>query len=238
MTSMTLNQQKFYASIPESWKAPLENVCQTKEIDNLVKFLKDRETAGAIIYPPKEKIFASLKATSFDNTKIVIVGQDPYHGAGQANGLCFSVQEGIPFPPSLKNIFKELHNDLKIPIPKSGNLMGWAKQGVILLNSILTVEDGKPASHAGHGWELFTDVIIEKLIKRQEILVLLLWGAYAQKKIQNLHMHFDSKRHLILKAKDTSPLSAHSGFFNQHHFSKTNEFLKEHNVKEIDWANL
>ncbi len=238
MTSMTLNQQKFYASIPKSWQTPLENVCKTSDIDDLVTFLKSRESQGAIIYPPKEKIFAALKATSFHDAKVVIVGQDPYHGPGQANGLCFSVADGIPFPPSLKNIFKELNNDLKIPIPKTGNLTAWAKQGVLLLNSILTVEDEKPASHAGHGWELFTDIIIEKLIQREEVLVLLLWGAYAQKKIQNLHMHFDKQRHLILTAAHPSPLSAYNGFFNQHHFSKTNDFLKKHNVKEINWGDL
>ncbi len=234
---MTSRQQQFFNSLPDSWKAPLENVCIRPEIDALVKFLKEREASGARIYPAKKNIFASLRETPFNKVSVVIVGQDPYHGTGQAHGLSFSVPAEIAIPPSLRNIFKELHNDIGMPIPTKGTLTGWAKQGVLLLNAILTVEEGKPASHANHGWEIFTDAIIERLIKRNHPLVLILWGAYAQKKIQNLHMHFDSSKILVLKAAHPSPLSI-TGFLGCRHFSKANDFLKKHHLPQINWSDL
>lgn len=234
---MTERQQKLFDALPTSWKKPLEEVCRRPEIDALVQFLQERETAGATIYPAKANIFAALKATPFDKVSVVIVGQDPYHGAGQAHGLSFSVPAGVPIPPSLRNIFKELHTDIGMKIPTQGNLMGWAKQGVLLLNAILTVEEGKPASHAGKGWEIFTDAIIEQLIKRNHPTVFLLWGAYAQKKVAHLHMHVDPERHLILKSAHPSPLSV-TGFLGCRHFSKANDFLKKHNLPEIHWEQL
>ena len=234
---MTPRQQQFFASLPASWKKPLENVCSKPEIDTLLHYLQAREAAGATMYPAKQNIFAALKATPFDKVSVVIVGQDPYHGEGQAHGLSFSVPAGIPVPPSLRNIFKELHKDIGMAVPKNGTLTGWAQQGVLLLNAILTVEEGKPASHAGKGWELFTDAIIEQLLKRPHPTVFMLWGAYAQKKVQHLHIQIDPARHLILKATHPSPLSV-TGFLGCRHFSQANAFLKKHNLPEINWAQL
>lgn len=237
MNSMTIRQQQFYNALPSSWKAPLEQVCKRPEMDALVRFLQEREAAGAVIYPEKQHIFAALKETPFDKVSVVIVGQDPYHGPGQAHGLSFSVPPGKAQPPSLKNIFKELHHDTGMPIPKNGTLIGWAHQGVLLLNALLTVEDGKPASHAGRGWEIFTDAIIEAIIKRKRPTVYMLWGAYAQKKVEHLHLHIDPARDLILKAAHPSPLSVR-GFLDCKHFSQANAFLKKHGVPEINWAQL
>lgn len=235
MEIMTPRQQKLYNSLPPSWQQPLANVCARPEVDSLIQFLQEREAAGATIYPAKQNIFAALKATPFDKVSVVIVGQDPYHGPGQAHGLCFSVPEGIPQPPSLKNIFKELKTDINMTTPAQGTLTGWAQQGVLLLNAILTVEESKPAAHANKGWELFTDAIIEKLLQRQQPLVLMLWGAYAQKKVQNLHAHIDPTRHLILKAAHPSPLSV-TKFLGCKHFSQANTFLKKQHLPEINWA--
>lgn len=235
MTAATSRQKQFFAALPDSWKKPLENVCNRPEIDALLQYLQTREAAGAKIYPEKQNIFAALRATPFNKVNVVIVGQDPYHGPGQAHGLSFSVPPGVILPPSLRNIFKELHNDIGIAVPKNGTLTSWAKQGVLLLNAILTVEEGKPASHAQHGWELFTDTIIEQLIKRKHPIVLMLWGAYAQKKVQHLHVHIDPAIHLILKSAHPSPLSV-TGFLGCRHFSKANAFLKKHNLPEINWA--
>lgn len=234
---MTPRQQQFFDALPHSWQKPLEEVCASPEIEKLLQFLQEREAAGAKIYPAKKNIFAALRAVPFQDVSVVIVGQDPYHGPGQAHGLCFSVPPGVPVPPSLHNIFKELHNDIGMKIPTQGTLTGWAKQGVLLLNSILTVEEGKPASHANHGWEFFTDAILEQLLKRKHPLVLLLWGAYAQKKVRNLHAYIDPARHLILQAAHPSPFSV-TGFLGCRHFSKTNEFLKKHHVPEIKWDDL
>lgn len=234
---MTLKQQQFFNSLPPSWQQPLQEVCQRPEIDALITFLQEREKAGATIYPAKQNIFAALKATPFDQVKVVVVGQDPYHGPGQAHGLSFSVPPNVAIPPSLRNIFKELHADIGMQIPKQGTLTGWAQQGILLLNAILTVEENKPASHANRGWELFTDTIIEQLIKRNTPLVLLLWGAYAQKKVAHLHMHINPKNHLILKAGHPSPLSV-TLFLGCKHFSKTNAFLREHGLSEIQWEAL
>ena len=234
MKAMTERQQKFFNALPPSWKKPLEAVCHNPIIDSLSRFLKEREDAGATIYPAKHNIFTALKETPFDKVSVVIVGQDPYHGVGQAHGLSFSVKPGIQVPPSLRNIYKELHTDIGIPIPKNGTLTPWAKQGVLLLNAILTVEEAKPASHAGKGWEIFTDAIIEQLLKREHPLVLLLWGSYAQKKVHHLHLPLNPLKHLILKSAHPSPLSI-TGFLGNHHFSKANAFLKEHGLPEIDW---
>lgn len=237
MKAMTARQKRFFNALPSSWQKPLEEVCHRPEIDELVQFLQERQKAGATIYPAKQNIFAALRETPFDKVSVVIVGQDPYHGPGQAHGLSFSVPEGVPFPPSLRNIFKELNKDIGMPIPKNGTLTGWAKQGVLLLNAILTVEEGKPASHANHGWELFTDAILEQILKRKHPTVLMLWGSYAQKKVQHLHVHIDPNRDLILKSAHPSPLSA-TGFFGHHHFSKANAFLKKHHLPEIRWEEL
>ncbi len=233
--SMTPRQQKFFAALPTSWKKPLQDICRRPEIDALVHFLQEREAAGAIIYPPKHNIFAALRTTSFDDVRVVIVGQDPYHGPGQAHGLSFSVQPGVAQPPSLRNIFKELQSDLGTPMPHTGTLTPWAQQGVLLLNAILTVEASSPASHAGKGWELFTDAIISALINRKQPTVFMLWGSYAQKKITHLGLHIDPSCHLILKAAHPSPFSV-TGFLGCHHFSKANAFLKAHNLPEIDWT--
>lgn len=232
---MTAQQKKIFNALPNSWKKPLQEVCATDEIDFLVHYLQEREAAGAKIYPQKHNIFAALKAIDFNNVSVVIVGQDPYHGPGQAHGLSFSVPQECALPPSLRNIFKELHSDIGMIIPTNGTLVGWALQGVLLLNSILTVEEGKPASHARKGWEFFTDAIIEQLLKRKHPTVLMLWGAYAQKKIQQLNMHLDQSKHLVLKASHPSPFSV-DGFLGCRHFSQANTFLKEHHLPEINWA--
>lgn len=237
METMTSRQQKFFAALPDSWKEPLREVCSDPRIDSLIQFLKEREAFGAIIFPEKQNILSALKATNFSDVKVIIVGQDPYHGQGQAHGLSFSVPLGIKPPPSLRNIFKELHNDIGMPTPKHGNLSGWSKQGVLLLNAILTVEESNPASHANKGWEIFTDAIIEQLLKRKQPLVLMLWGAYAQKKVLNLSNYIDPSIHLILKAGHPSPLSV-TKFLGCKHFSKANAFLREHNLSEINWAGL
>jgi uracil-DNA glycosylase len=244
---MTPRQQKFFAALPASWKEPLQSICERPEIDALVQFLQERETAGAIIYPQKQNIFAALRAAPFDKVSVVIVGQDPYHGAGQAHGLSFSVPPHVAQPPSLRNIFKELQSDLGIPMPHTGTLTHWADQGVLLLNALLTVEENSPASHAGKGWELFTDAVIAALVKRTHPTVFMLWGAYAQKKVAHLSRHpelvegdsdlslyIDPSRHLILKAAHPSPFSV-TGFLGCRHFSQANKFLKTHNQPEIDW---
>lgn len=231
---MTFRQQQFFAALPTSWKKPLEAISRRIEIDSLIEFLQQREALGAIIYPQKQDIFAALRTTPFDQVNVVIVGQDPYHGPGQAHGLSFSVLPGITQPPSLQNIFKELHNDIGIPKPHTGTLTNWAQQGVLLLNAILSVEKGSPASHAGKGWELFTDAIIEALMSRNHPTVFMLWGAYAQKKLANLHLHINPAKHLILKAAHPSPYSV-KGFLGCRHFSQANKFLKQHNLPEINW---
>ena len=192
----------------------------------LREFLKS-EYATKTIYPDMNDIFNALKLTSFEDTKVVIIGQDPYHGEGQAHGLCFSVKKGVTPPPSLKNIFKELNADIGKPIPKDGELTEWAKQGVLLLNNVLTVREGQPASHKGMGWEIFTDRIISELNKKQTPVVFLLWGAHAQKKAEII----TNPIHYKLKAVHPSPLSASRGFFGCKHFSETNKILRKENLK-------
>ena len=196
----------------------------------LREFLKS-EYAAKTVYPDMNDIFNALKPTSFEDTKVVIIGQDPYHGEGQAHGLCFSVKKGVTPPPSLKNIFKELNADIGKPIPKDGELTEWAKQGVLLLNNVLTVREGQPASHKGMGWEIFTDRIISELNKKQTPVVFLLWGSHAQKKAEII----TNPIHYKLKAVHPSPLSASRGFFGCKHFSETNKILRKENLKEIEW---
>lgn len=217
-------------TIDESWKEILSQEFQSDYFTSLKKFLVE-ERKKYIIYPPASRIFASFNYIPFNKVKVVALGQDPYHGQGQANGLCFSVSDGIPQPPSLQNIFKELNSDLGMPIPKTGNLEPWAKQGVLLLNATLTVRANQPGSHQKHGWEEFTDAAIRVLSKKRNGLVFLLWGKFAQAKESLI----DTSKHHVLKAPHPSPFSVHTGFFGCKHFSKTNELLKKEGLKEIDW---
>ena len=214
-----------------SWKARVGDYLLREDMRRLSAFLRERKAAGARIYPPGPSIFAALDATPFDQAKVVVLGQDPYHGPGQAHGLCFSVQPGTPVPPSLQNIYKELQRDLGIAPPDHGCLLPWARQGVLLLNAVLTVEDGRPGSHAGQGWEGFTDHVVETLAREREGLVFLLWGSYAQKKGAVI----DPRRHRVLRAPHPSPLSAHRGFLGCGHFSAANEYLARRGVAPVDW---
>ena len=198
------------------------------ELDN---FLETRKAAGATIFPKQQDIFRSLELTDFDDVKVVILGQDPYHGPNQAHGLSFSVQEGIKQPPSLKNIYKELNTDLGFDIPTTGFLEPWAKQGVLMLNAVLTVEQADPNSHANKGWETFTDKIISTISEQKENVVFILWGAYAQKKESLI----DSDKHKIIKSAHPSPFSARNGFFDSKPFSKTNDYLESTSQKAINW---
>jgi uracil-DNA glycosylase len=215
-----------------SWKAHVGDYLQRDDMQALSAFLRQRSAAGARIYPPGPRIFGALDATPFDAVKVVILGQDPYHGPGQAHGLCFSVLPGTPVPPSLDNILKELQRDLGVARPDHGCLLPWAQQGVLLLNAVLTVEDGRAGAHAGKGWEGFTDHIVEALGRERENLVFLLWGSYAQAKGKVI----DPQRHRVLKAPHPSPLSAHRGFIGCGHFSATNQYLARHGQGPIDWV--
>ncbi|HSC09517.1 MAG TPA: uracil-DNA glycosylase [Rhodanobacteraceae bacterium] len=215
-----------------SWKARVGDYLNRPEMQRLSEFLRAELRAGKTIYPPPRCIFAALDATPFDQVKVVILGQDPYHGPGQAHGLCFSVLPGVPQPPSLVNIFREISRDLGIARPDHGCLIPWARQGVLLLNSVLTVERGLAGSHQGKGWEGFTDNIIDHLNREREGLAFLLWGSYAQAKGALI----DTRRHRVLKAPHPSPLSAHRGFIGCGHFSKANQWLSEHSQAEIDWS--
>ena len=197
----------------------------------LREFLLSRKRSGAVIYPPGTKIFNALDSTPFERVKVVILGQDPYHGPGQAHGLCFSVRLGVPTPPSLINIFREIETDLEIQAPDHGNLQAWARQGVLLLNAVLTVEKGRAGAHQGKGWERFTDQVVRILNAEREGLVFLLWGSYALKKGAVI----DRERHLVLSAPHPSPLSAHRGFFGCRHFSSANRYLEERGQAPIHW---
>lgn len=214
-----------------TWANVLAEEKNKEYFQNILQFIKNERLAGKKIYPPQKDIFNAIKFTSFDKVKVVIIGQDPYHGPGQAHGLSFSVPSGIEPPPSLKNIFQELKNDLGIVTPTHGCLEKWAEQGVLLLNAVLTVEAGKPQSHANIGWQTFTDKVIESLNMHPKNIVFLLWGSSAQNKINLI----DTKKHYILKAPHPSPLSAHRGFLGCKHFSKTNELLKKMDREEINW---
>lgn len=217
--------------IEPSWKAQLGEEFRKPYFADLKKFLKEEKRNGAVIYPPGPLIFNAFNKTPFDAVKVVILGQDPYHGPGQAHGLCFSVQPGVKPPPSLVNIFKELHKDVDFPIPAHGNLEKWAEQGVLLLNAGLTVRAGQPASHQGKGWETFTNAAVKRLNDEKEGLVFLLWGRPAQEKGSII----DPKRHHVLKAAHPSPFSADRGFFGTRHFSKTNAILVQSGRSPIDW---
>jgi len=217
--------------IESSWKEVLDEEFQKPYFQQIKQFLVQEKKDGNAVYPPGPLIFNAFNLTSFDEVKVVILGQDPYHGRGQAHGLCFSVPDGIPQPPSLVNIFKELHDDLGIPIPRSGNLEKWAGQGVFLLNAFLTVQAGKPASHSKIGWQDFTNSVIHKLSEHRTGLVFLLWGKFAQDK----EVLIDTSRHHVLKAAHPSPYSV-SGFFGCKHFSKTNEILQHEGYNPVDWS--
>ncbi|MHB8446637.1 MAG: uracil-DNA glycosylase [Rudaea sp.] len=214
-----------------SWKTRVGDYLDRPDMLALSEFLRAELRAGKAIYPPPRRIFAALDASPFEAVKVVILGQDPYHGPGQAHGLCFSVLPGVPIPPSLENIFKEIEHDLAILRPDHGCLIPWARQGVLLLNAVLTVERGLAGSHQGKGWEGFTDACVDALNREREGLVFLLWGSYAQAKGKLIN----TRRHLVLKAPHPSPLSAHRGFIGCGHFSKANAWLREHALDEIEW---
>lgn len=214
------------------WHDALSPFYTSRSYTNLVGFLAAQRDAGKIIFPPQDKIFTAFKRTRPQDVRVVILGQDPYHGAGQAHGLSFSVPDGIKPPPSLRNIFKELERDFGYPIPASGNLSKWADQGVLLLNATLTVEEGQAGSHQKQGWEELTDAVIAYLAQTQTHIVFMLWGAYAQKKAAMI----DPSRHLILQSVHPSPLSAHRGFIGCGHFSKANSYLADHKRAPVDWT--
>ncbi len=214
------------------WKARLADEFEQPYMAVLRDFLLERKRAGAVIYPPGPLIFNALDSTPFDRVKVVILGQDPYHGPGQAHGLCFSVRDGVPPPPSLVNIYREIADDLGVPPPAGGNLQAWAEQGVLLLNAVLTVERGRAGAHQGKGWERFTDRVVAELNRHRDGLVFLLWGSYALKKGAAI----DRSRHLVLTAPHPSPLSAHRGFFGCRHFSKANQYLENNGQEPIRWS--
>jgi len=216
--------------IEESWKRRLAGEFEKEYFIELTEFVRE-EYRTKTIYPPGSLIFNAFNLCPFDRVKAVIIGQDPYHGPGQAHGLCFSVRDGVPLPPSLINIFKEIESDLGIPFPSSGNLERWARQGVLLLNAILTVRENQAGSHQGRGWERFTDAAIRILNNEKNNLVFFLWGAYAQKKGENI----DKTKHLALESVHPSPLSAERGFFGNRHFSKCNKYLAENGIEPIKW---
>ncbi|QEH41790.1 uracil-DNA glycosylase [Chitinophaga sp. XS-30] len=217
--------------IESSWKEVLKDEFQKTYFEQIVMFLKHEKALNKVIYPPGNLIFNAFDKTPFDNVKVVILGQDPYHGPGQAHGLCFSVQKGVKPPPSLVNIYKELNKDVGIPIPETGDLTKWAEHGVLLLNAMLTVRNGEPASHSKIGWETFTDAVIRKISDLKEGVVFMLWGKFAQDK----QVLIDATRHYILKAAHPSPFSADKGFFGCRHFSKANELLVKDGKEPVDW---
>lgn len=220
--------------IPDTWREPLCGVLQNPLLHSLRTFLQAEERRGMTIYPPPGQRFAALEMTPFDQVRVVILGQDPYHAPGQAHGLAFSVPPGVKVPPSLINIYKELESDLGLPRPTHGNLARWAQQGVLLLNNALTVEATKAGSHQNRGWEQFTDAAIAAVAARHEPTVFMLWGSHAQKKAARI-AGLSAGPHLVLKAPHPSPLSAYTGFFGCRHFSQANDFLKAHGRGTIDW---
>lgn len=217
--------------IGESWKAPLSAEFSSPYMAALKAFLVEQKAQGRRIFPRGSEYFRALDLTPLDDVRVVILGQDPYHGEGQAHGLCFSVQPGVRLPPSLVNIYKELQDDLAIPPARHGFLEHWARQGVLLLNSVLTVEMGRAASHQGQGWERFTDAVIRAVNEQKKPVVFILWGSYAQKKAAFV----DRSRHLVLRSAHPSPLSAHNGFLGSRPFSKANEFLVKNGREPVDW---
>jgi uracil-DNA glycosylase len=219
-----------FVNIDNSWKDKLKEEFSKPYFNVLTSFIRE-EYKTKKIFPPANLIFNAFDKCPFNEVKVVIIGQDPYHNPGQANGLCFSVNDNVRIPPSLSNIYKEIYKDLGKPIPESGNLEHWSEQGVLLLNATLTVRANSPGSHQNRGWEQFTDAVIDKLSADCENIVFILWGNFAQRKGANI----DTNKHQVLKSVHPSPLSAHRGFFGNRHFSKTNEFLIQHNKKPIDW---
>jgi uracil-DNA glycosylase len=217
--------------IEKGWKEALKNEFEKEYFINLTEFVKEEYSGQTPIYPPAGLIFNAFEHCPFDKVKVVILGQDPYHGAGQANGLCFSVNKGVPFPPSLLNIFKEIEQDTGARIPQDGDLTRWSDQGVLLLNATLTVRAAQAGSHQKRGWEEFTDAAIRQLSTMRKNIVFILWGSYAQKK----GAFIDRSRHIVLTSPHPSPLSAYQGFFGNHHFSRANEYLKEHGQEPIIW---
>jgi len=218
--------------IGATWKEVLKNEFSKPYFEQIALHIKTEKSQGKIIYPPGSLLFNAFDTTPFDKVKVVILGQDPYHGAGQAHGFCFSVQNGIQPPPSLINIFKELNTDIGMPVPDHGNLSAWTNQGVFLLNSSLTVRAAEPMSHSKIGWSNFTDAVIKKISSEKQHIVFLLWGKFAQEK----KILIDESRHCILKAAHPSPLSAHAGFFGCRHFSKTNEYLVSKGIDPVNWS--
>ena len=218
--------------IEASWKEILKGEFSKAYFQQIPLHIKTERSQGKIIYPPGSLIFNAFNTTPFDKVKVVILGQDPYHGAGQAHGLCFSVQNGVPPPPSLINIFKELQDDIGVTIPNHGNLTHWAQQGVFLLNASLTVRAGEPMSHSKIGWAEFTDTVIKKISELKKNVVFLLWGKFAQEK----RVLIDETKHCILRSVHPSPLSAYGGFFGCKHFSKTNEYLVSKGIDPVDWS--
>ncbi len=212
------------------WDNLLKEEMEKEYFTKLINFVNE-EYKNKTIYPKKSEIFNAFRHTSYKDTKVVILGQDPYHGENEAEGLSFSVKTGIRKPPSLNNIYKELHDDLNIPICENGSLLKWTEEGVLLLNSVLTVEKDKPASHQGLGWEQFTDAVIKKINEKDTPVVFILWGNYARKKKDLI----TNKKHLVIESAHPSPFSARNGFFGSKPFSKTNDFLRKNNIKEIDW---
>ncbi|MBL7746216.1 MAG: uracil-DNA glycosylase [Chitinophagaceae bacterium] len=218
--------------IEASWKEVLKAEFNKPYFQQIALHIKTEKSQGKVIYPPGSVIFNAFNTTPFDKVKVVILGQDPYHGPRQAHGLCFSVQNGVPPPPSLINIFKELQDDIGVPVPNHGNLTHWAEQGVFLLNASLTVRAGEPMSHAKIGWAEFTDTVIKKISEGKKNVVFILWGKFAQEK----RVLIDESKHLVLRSVHPSPLSAHAGFFGCKHFSKTNEYLASKGIDPIDWS--
>ena len=217
-------------NIEESWRQHLQPEFDQPYFAALTDFVRRAYGAGPC-YPPGPQIFNAFNLCPFSRVKVVIIGQDPYHEPGQAEGLCFSVTDGVPQPPSLQNIFKEIENDLGRPAPQSGSLRRWAEQGVLLLNATLTVQAHRAGSHQGHGWETFTDAVISCLNREREHLVFMLWGSYAQRK----GLMIDHRRHLVLQSAHPSPLSAYRGFFGNHHFSRANQYLQDHGQSPVNW---
>jgi uracil-DNA glycosylase len=215
-----------------SWLARLAAEFEQPYMAELRAFLQAEKRAGKRLFPPGDEIFNAFDHTPFERVKVVILGQDPYHGAGQAHGLCFSVRPGVQIPPSLQNIFKEIHAELGVPVPVHGHLVAWADRGVLLLNSVLSVECARAASHQGRGWETFTDRVIDVINREREGVVFMLWGSYAQRKGAII----DARRHCVLKAPHPSPLSAHRGFFGCGHFRAANDYLRARGEDAIDWS--
>ena len=216
--------------IDDSWKVQLQPEFEQDYFRDLVNFVRS-EYASTTVYPPGSQIFRAFDLSPFDTTKVVILGQDPYHEPGQAHGLCFSVDKGVPFPPSLQNIYKEIRDDVGTVVSSQGDLSDWARQGVLLLNATLTVRAHQAGSHQNRGWERFTDAVIHRLAEQREHLVFILWGAYAQRK----GAFIDKNKHLVLQSPHPSPLSAHRGFFGNRHFSTANRYLQEHGIDPIIW---